>query len=187
MHIPATSDREARQRLAAAVTGGDALDLDPDQDPDAEFSASCTLDPGDLELFAINGKPIGDDIPVTWDPDRAPAGAMLPPGVTVDRYTVTCPPRDHPLKATPRVHIEPYRDFFRHDVSDALLIRKGFPNDRLVWNYALGDWAYPEGPDPAHLARPLQEVVRKARALVGLDPRTGFPPTAPTAGQGDTP
>ncbi|WP_165970099.1 hypothetical protein [Nonomuraea terrae] len=149
--IPAASDSAARQRLADAVTGGKALDLHHD-DPDAEFSASLVLDAEDLQLFEINGKPPSDDVHVTWDPSRAPAPEVLPPGVTVDLYTVTGPPSDNPLEATSRVRIEPYRDFLHGTVSNAWLIRKGLPSDRVVWNYAVGDWVYPEDPDPADFA-----------------------------------
>ncbi|PZG08917.1 hypothetical protein [Nonomuraea aridisoli] len=95
---------------------------------------------------------------------------VLPPGVTIDRYTVTGQPSGNRLEATPRVHIEPYRDEFHAGPrDDAWMIRKGFPSDRLLWNYTLGDWSYPHVPDPDDFTRPLDKAISQARRIVGLD------------------
>ncbi|MFI7636170.1 hypothetical protein [Nonomuraea sp. NPDC049400] len=106
LHIAATNDRDARTRLATAITGGDALHLDGD-DPDAEFVASCTLDPGIWSCSRSTA---------SHPPTTSPSPGIQPPrrrrGDSAARRDRRPPHRHrtagrHPLEAIPRVHVEP--------------------------------------------------------------------------------
>lgn len=66
LHIHAANEADARKRLADTVTGGDALDVDRD-DEDADIAASCTLTEEGLTLYQLDGK----DVPDQGDADDA--------------------------------------------------------------------------------------------------------------------
>ncbi|MFI9845190.1 hypothetical protein ACIHFD_49785 [Nonomuraea sp. NPDC051941] len=100
-----------------------------------------------------------------------PAGQQLtlPPGVTPDRYRVDAnrvayahPDHDPDLL----VYIE------QREVTGDYFISQDTWSGAPMWNFTLGDWAYPhldDSYDERHYERPLDEAIARGRAIVDLD------------------